>query len=107
MDAARECIPHASQELHAAEQQLAQEGSSDEFESDDNDDHLQDDWMQLCQLYPRFSLSSSSEADGIDWTEDARKMPPDLLRECPKWISTQSIFLFQTHMYTHVSDNLM
>ena len=103
-DAARECIPHVSQELHAAEQQLAQlqEGSSDESESDDNDDdHLQDDWMQLCQLYPRFSLPSSSEADGIDWAEDAREMPPDLLRECPKWISTQRhLLVSDSHVHT-------
>ena len=87
-DSARECIPDFSQQLHAAEQQLAQEANSDD--ETDNDEQLrQDDWMQLCQ---RFSLPSSLEADDYDWAEDAKY---NASKSCPR--------MFKLDFYTEAS----
>ncbi len=87
-DTGRENIPHFSQELHLAEQRLALEE-----DSDSDDEHLQqpehqDEWMQLCQLHPQFNTPSGADNE-VDWAAHARQLTPDLLQECPKWISSQ------------------
>lgn len=87
-DTARENIPHFSQELHLAEQRLALEEDSDDDDEVLQRPERQDEWMQLCQLHPHFNTPSGAD-NQVDWAASARQLPPDLLRECPKWISSQ------------------
>ena len=83
---AQECIPHFSHELYLAQRRLADEDSSED-EYSQQPSEIQDEWMQLCQLNPRFSMPAQDSQ--VDWPAPARDLPTDILRECPKWISMQ------------------
>ena len=87
-DTARENIPQFTQELHLAQQRLALEDESDSDNEVLQQPEHQDDWMQLCQLHPRFNMPSEA-VDQVVWAAHARQLPPHLLRECPKWITLQ------------------
>ena len=86
-DGARERIPHFVQELHSAQLRLAEEDDSEDEETHRPPEH-QDDWMALCQLNPRFTMRLQEDSQ-VDWSAAARQLPSDVLRECPKWISSQ------------------
>lgn len=82
-----ECVPHFSQELDRAQQHVADVSSDSE---DEEPPHSQehDEWMLLCQLNPCYSDNSTTHIhDSVDWTEAARTLPPEILRECPSWVS--------------------
>ena len=86
-DGARERIPHFIQELHYAQLRLAEEDDSEGEDTHRPPEH-QDDWMRLCQLNPRFTMRLEADSQ-VDWSAAARQLPNDVLRECPKWISSQ------------------
>lgn len=79
-------IPHFHQELESARQCLADEDDSDDEATEQVD--LQDDWMQLCQLQPRFEPLANNDSS-VDWSSGSRELPESDLRECPTWISSQ------------------
>ena len=84
---ARERIPNFLQELHLAQQRLADEDSDDEDPSQPTE--FQDEWMLLCQQTPRFADHLSDQVNDIDWEEGAHGFSADLLRNCPTWITSQ------------------
>ena len=76
-------IPHFADELSHAEQYLLQD---DTDEDNTHPERNQEEWMELCRLNQRFSNHTDDHTDH-DWSEQANAMPPDILAECPKWIT--------------------
>ena len=81
-DAAREEIPHFLQEIQLAEQHLDDE----EQEPEQIHHQVQDDWMVLCQLNPRFTQALQENHDPY-W--HASDLPQSLSQECASWITRQ------------------
>lgn len=77
-------IPHFTEELTRAEQYLSQDDSDQEVTPPERN---QDEWMEMCRLNQRFA-TNTDQLD-VDWTEDTNAMPPDILAECPTWISNK------------------
>lgn len=75
-------IPHFHQEL----QRYLEEEENDYEQPQQREYH--DDWMQLCQLHPRFEIPLESD-NTVDWEEAARQLTPGNLRDSPSWISSQ------------------
>ena len=84
-DIAQQSIPHFSQDLHLAEQRLAQEGDDSDDESFQQSPEHQEEWMFICQLNPRPPDSHIT----IDWAASTKDLPSDIVRESPSWISSQ------------------
>ena len=71
---------------------------SDDDQSDDDqsdDDHYEeeqvDDWMLLCRINQQFQDAGNqmSDNEAVDWFEEVRAVPTDLLKESPGWIYSQ------------------
>ena len=78
------CVPHFADELNRAEQHITQS------ESSDSEDELpateqREEWMLLCHLNHHYTASSQQD-DSINWSEAAQSLPPEILRDCPRWI---------------------
>ena len=84
-DTAVQGIPYLNDEIRRSQQRLEEADSEDEPE---HPEEIQDEWMQLCQLNPRFNISTETFAN-VDWATSARELPSPLLRESPHWISSQ------------------
>ena len=62
-------------------------GNSDDDQSDD--DHYEeeqvDDWMLLCRINQQFQDARNQMSDNevVDWFEEVRAVPTDLLKESP------------------------
>ena len=80
-------IPQFTQKLDQAQQHLAGSESdtrSDSEEATHADDH--DEWMLLCRLNPRFTEDDTTQDASVDWSEAARALPSEVLRDCPSWV---------------------
>ena len=85
-DDAQHLLPQFADELHHAEQRVSREhNSSEEDNSEEQHDH--DEWMLLCRLNQRFESEQQVNGIDYDWTEAARAYTPDILGECPRWIT--------------------
>ena len=71
---------------------------SDDDQSDDDpsdDDHYEEeqveDWMLLCRINQQFQDAGNqmSDNEAVDWFEEVRAVPTDLLKESPGWIYSQ------------------
>lgn len=81
-DTARQSIPHLSEEIRRSQQWLPEE--QDREEEPQHPEEIQYEWMQLCQLNPRFTMPSETDSI-VDWGASARELPSPLLRQCPHW----------------------
>ena len=95
-DTAMQGIPNFNEEIQRSQQRLEEEADSED--EPEGTEEIQDEWMQLCQLNPRFNMPTET-ASNVDWAASARELPSSLLRECPHWISSQR----QAAEYNHSS----
>ncbi len=63
----------------------------DESEVDPYDEEEVDDWMLLCRINQDYGEAGNQMSDNeeVDWFEEVRAVPRDLLREAPGWIYSQ------------------
>ena len=72
-------------------------GNDDDQSVDDQsvDDHYEeeqvDDWMLLCRINQQFQDAGNqmSDNEAVDWFQEVRAVPTDLLKESPGWIYSQ------------------
>ena len=89
-------ISHFNEEIQRSQQRLDEEADSED--EPEGTEEIQDEWMQLCQLNPRFNMPTETDSN-VDWAASARQLQSTLLRECPRWISSQR----QAEQYNHSS----
>ena len=65
---------------------------TDESESEEDepsDDEQVDDWMLLCRINQNYGDAGNPLSDNVNWFQDVRNVPLDLLKESPGWIYQQ------------------
>ncbi len=81
--------------VHAALHGQDNEDDQRQDESDDDESEVDapieenvDDWMLLCRINQQFQEAGNqmSDNEAVDWFEEVRAVPRDLLRESPGWI---------------------
>ena len=81
--------------VHAALHGQDDEDDQRQDESDDDDSEVDapieenvDDWMLLCRINQQFQEAGNqmSDNEAVDWFEEVRAVPRDMLRESPGWI---------------------
>ncbi len=81
--------------VHAALQGQDNEDDQRQDESDDDESEVDapieenvDDWILLCRINQQFQEAGNqmSDNEAVDWFEEVRAVPRDLLRESPGWI---------------------
>jgi hypothetical protein len=80
-------LVHAAQNGQSDDEQNDEE-SDDEGDADAFNEEEVDDWMLLCRLKQQFQEAGNemSDNEAVDWFEEVRAVPRDLLRESPGWI---------------------
>ena len=81
------------EELSHVEEHLACEHLACEQNSNDNtqkQEANQEEWMLLCRLNQQLETTQQEGDNSYEWTAAACNYTPDVLGECPKWITNQT-----------------
>ena len=81
-------LPTVSEEINRAEQYLVDNETVSDDPETTSAARCQEEWMLLCQMNQRFHNDDHGESS-VDWCAPTHCLPADIVRESPRWITTQ------------------